>query len=45
MQQIYISRRRTEWGCENGILNPVIEKIDEFKQRRFAKSVTVEDIS
>ncbi len=33
MQQIH-PRRRTERGCENGRenpLNPVIEKIDEFK--------------
>ncbi len=47
MQQIP-SGRRTERICENGriLLNPVIEKIEQFKQRnRFAKKdVAVEDI-
>ncbi len=41
--QQFTSRRRTEHeGCENGRenrANPVIEKIDEFKQRRFAKKM------
>ncbi len=48
MQQIHIRVRRPNEvvkTAEKILLNPVIEKIDEFKQRRFAlKKMYVEDI-
>lgn len=48
MQQIHIrggGPNEVVKTAEKILLNPVIEKIDEFKQRRFAKKdVTVEDI-
>ncbi len=46
MQQIHIRGGTRLWNGEReNPLKPVIEKIDEFKQRRFTKKdVTVEDI-